>query len=121
MTRMVTARTSRQTGLAAIFLALGAAFAGVAMTSGAQAADPDNAAQGRQLFTDWGCGACHVLKDAGGGGHVGPALDGNTHLTKDFVTNRVLNGQGAMPGFAGAMTDEEVAVLADYVVGAAAK
>ena len=113
--------TSRRNGLTAVFLALAAGTAGIALAPGAQAADGDKEAQGRQLFTDWGCGACHVLKDAGGGGHVGPALDGNANLSKDFVTNRVLNGQGAMPGFAGAMTDEEVAVLADYVVAASAK
>jgi mono/diheme cytochrome c family protein len=121
VSRMVNLRNSRRTGLAAGFLTLAAALGGVAMTTGAQAADPDTAAQGRQLFTDWGCGACHVLKDAGGGGHVGPALDGNANLSKTFITNRVLNGQGAMPGFAGAMTDEEVAVLADYIVEKAAK
>jgi len=118
---MVTARNSRQAGLAAMFLALAAGFAGVAAAPGARAADPDKAAQGRQLFSDWGCGACHVLKDAGGGGHVGPALDGNANLSKAFVTNRVLNGQGAMPGFAGAMTDAEIALLADYIVEAAQK
>jgi mono/diheme cytochrome c family protein len=111
-------RNSRRNGLAAVFLALAAGTAAVGLASGAQAADADKAAQGRQLFTDWGCGSCHVLKDAGGAGHVGPALDGNTHLSKDFVANRVLNGQGAMPGFAGAMTDEEVALLAEYVVAA---
>lgn len=118
---MVTARNSRRAGLAAVFLAVATAFAGVSVASHAEAANSDKAAQGRQLFTDWGCGACHVLKDAGGAGHVGPALDGNTRLSKDFVANRVLNGQGAMPGFAGAMTDEEIALLADYVVEASGK
>jgi mono/diheme cytochrome c family protein len=118
---MVTARTSRQTGLVVLLLALAAALAGVSAASGAKAADPDMLTQGRQLFTDWGCGSCHVLKDAGGAGHVGPALDGNASLSKAFVANRVLNGQGAMPGFAGAMTDEEVELLSDYVIEVAAK
>lgn len=118
---MVNLRNSRRTGLAAGFLILAVAVGAVAVAPGAQAADTDATALGRQLFTDWGCGACHVLKDAGGGGHVGPALDGNASLSKEFVTSRVLNGQGAMPGFAGAMTDEEVSVLADYIVEKAAK
>jgi len=118
---MLSLRTSRQAGLAALFLALGAGFAGVAAAPGASAADADTLTQGRQLFTDWGCGSCHVLKDAGGAGHVGPALDGDANLSKTFVANRILNGQGAMPGFAGAMTDEEIAVLAEYVVEAAQK
>lgn len=118
---MVTARNSRQTGLAAVFLALAAGFAAIAAAPGAQAADGDATEQGRQLFTDWGCGACHVLKDAGGAGHVGPALDGNGKLSKAYIVSLVNNGQGAMPGFAGAMTDEEIALLADYIVASAAK
>ena len=42
--------------------------------SRAEAADGDSATieRGRQLFQDWSCGSCHVLKDAGGAGHVGP-------------------------------------------------
>lgn len=73
-------------------------------------------AQGRQLFNDWSCGSCHVLKDAGGTGHVGPALDGNDAMTREFVIDRVANGQGAMPGFGGLMSDEEIALLSDYIV-----
>jgi mono/diheme cytochrome c family protein len=57
-----------------------------------------------------------VLKDAGGTGQIGPALDGNANMTRDFVISRVANGQGAMPGFGGLMSDEEIAVLADYIV-----
>jgi len=119
--RIVTAQTSRRTGLVAVFLALGAAFAGFAAASGASAADTDVATQGRQLFNDWGCSSCHVLKDAGAAGHVGPALDKNTKLSKAYIVNLVNNGQGAMPGFAGAMTEEEIGVLADYIVANAAK
>jgi mono/diheme cytochrome c family protein len=37
-------------------------------------------------------------------------------MTRDFVISRVANGQGAMPGFGGLMSDEEIAVLADYIV-----
>lgn len=105
----------------AVFAALMAGFVGLSAVSGAKAAEGDNAAQGRQLFNDWGCGACHVLKDAGGGGHVGPALDGNGKLSKAYIVNLVNNGQGAMPGFAGAMTEDEISLLADYIVTSAAK
>jgi len=110
-------------------LALGAlALAGVALPlAGAFAQGPEMAAQeltaeqvtqGRQLFTDWSCGACHVLSDAGGNGPVGPSLDGNNQIDHDFIVGRVTHGQGAMPGFGGQMTDEEIDLLAKYVMQA---
>ncbi len=71
--------------------------------------------RGRQLFQDWSCGTCHVLKDAGGQGHIGPALDGN-EMTKAYVVGRITGGQGAMPGFGGMLTDEEIDDLALYIV-----
>ena len=74
--------------------------------------------EGRQLFNDWSCGACHVLGDAGGTGHIGPSLDGNANLDHDYVVSRVANGQGAMPGFGGQMSDEEIDLLATYIVQA---
>lgn len=74
--------------------------------------------QGRELFNSWSCSACHVLGDAGGSGHIGPSLDGNTGLDKDFVISRINNGQGAMPGFGGQMSDEEIDLLAQYVMAA---
>jgi cytochrome c oxidase subunit 2 len=42
----------------------------------ATSASTDPSAHGRQLFTQYGCDACHVLTDAGAAGQVGPSLDG---------------------------------------------
>lgn len=109
-------------------LALGAlALAGVSVPLAGAFAQPEEAAaeltaeqvaQGRQLFNDWSCGACHVLADAGGSGPVGPSLDGNTLIDHDFIVSRVTHGQGAMPGFGGQMSDEEIDLLATYVMQA---
>ncbi|MXP40486.1 hypothetical protein GRI75_02345 [Altererythrobacter soli] len=74
--------------------------------------------EGRGLFNAYSCGACHTLEDAGGGGQIGPALDGNAALTRTYVIDIVTNGRGAMPGFAGQMTDAEIAALATYIVQA---
>ncbi|GAA0283106.1 hypothetical protein GCM10009127_25670 [Alteraurantiacibacter aestuarii] len=74
--------------------------------------------EGRSLFNSWSCSACHVLTDANGHGHIGPSLDGNTAMDKDFIISRVTNGQGAMPGFGGQMSDEEIDLLASYVMQA---
>ncbi|NIR96570.1 MAG: cytochrome c, partial [Gammaproteobacteria bacterium] len=66
----------------------------------------------------WSCGVCHVLGDAGGTGHIGPSLDGNAAMDVEFIAARINNGQGAMPGFGGQMTDEEIDLLARYVMQA---
>lgn len=89
----------------------------VATTSG----DPAKIAAGKELFTNFSCGSCHALADAGADGHVGPALDGNKGLTHALVVDRVTNGQGPMPAFAGQMTDQEIQDVATYVVSAAQK
>jgi mono/diheme cytochrome c family protein len=73
--------------------------------------------QGRELFTAYSCNACHALADADALGGIGPALDGNRNLTKAYVIDVVNDGRGAMPSFAGQMTDQEIATLADYIVG----
>lgn len=110
-------------------LALGAAAVAVPLAGAvAMAVDPTQQAdteltaeqmeQGRELFNSWSCSACHVLGDAGGNGHIGPSLDGNTAIDKDFIVARVSNGQGAMPGFGGQMSDEEIDLLAQYVMAA---
>jgi mono/diheme cytochrome c family protein len=76
---------------------------------------------GRKLFSDYSCGACHTLADAGASGSIGPSLDRNANLNKGFVVTTVSDGRGAMPSFAGQMSDAEIATLADYIVGAARK
>ena len=114
-------------------LAIGLALAATSGPSAAQdgakpAAAPPAAggdaaqlAKGRQLFSDYGCGSCHSLADAGATGHVGPSFDGDTNLTPGFVTDRVTNGQGAMPAFGGQMSPQEIGAIAAYVTHAAGK
>ena len=84
-----------------------------AQAAGLSAADT---AEGRGLVNAYYCGACHVLADAVGTGQVGPALDGNRALTREYVIDIVTNGRGAMPGFGGQLSDEEIALLASYIV-----
>lgn len=72
--------------------------------------------EARQIFQDWSCGACHVHADANGTGHIGPSLDGNEAMDVDFVVQRISNGQGAMPGFGGQLTEEEIELLSVYIM-----
>jgi mono/diheme cytochrome c family protein len=74
--------------------------------------------EARVLFNSWSCGACHVMSDANGTGHIGPSLDGNNAMDKDFIVARVTNGQGAMPGFGGQMSDEEIELVSVYIMEA---
>jgi mono/diheme cytochrome c family protein len=91
-----------------------------AAPSAAAAAGVD-LARGRQLFATYGCGGCHVLADAGGSGGIGPALDGNSRLSQDYVYGAIAEGRGAMPAFAGQMSAEEITVLSAYIVQVARK
>lgn len=76
---------------------------------------------GRKLFNDYSCGTCHGLADAGAAGSIGPGLDRNPRLTKDYVVDIVKTGRGAMPSFGGQMSDAEIATLAEYIVGVSRK
>ena len=71
--------------------------------------------EGRQLFTDNGCNACHTLADANAAGSVGPSFDGNPNLDKGHVVNVVNNGQGPMPSFAW-LGEEDIDLIAAYIV-----
>ena len=99
-----------------------AAFAlALAVTPFNGLSDAATVERGRELFTTWSCGACHVLSDAGAAGPVGPSLDHNPNLNKEFLINRITNGQGAMPPFGGQMTEEEIADVAAYIMLVTAK
>lgn len=93
-----------------------AAVPDAAPAAGAPVADDAVRSQGLALFNDYSCGACHGLADAGASGSVGPSLDRNPRLTRDYVLDLVTNGRGAMPAFGGQLTAEQVATLADYIV-----
>ena len=80
-----------------------------------------NIDKGRQVFSDFGCGSCHSLGDAGATGHVGPSLDGDPNLTEALIVGRVTNGQGPMPAFGGQLSQDEIAALAAYVMKVATK
>ena len=73
--------------------------------------------QGRRSSTSAGCGGCHTLADAGANGTVGPNLD-DAKPAKELVITRVTKGMGAMPPFAGQLTDQQIADVAAYVVQA---
>jgi cytochrome c553 len=74
---------------------------------------------GRQVFLGSpACGACHTLADAGTSGTIGPNLD-DSQPSFELALDRVTNGQGAMPAFAGTLSEQDIANVAAYVAEAA--
>jgi uncharacterized membrane protein len=86
-----------------------------AATPPASAADT---ALGKQVFASAGCASCHTLADAGASGTVGPSLDA-AKPSAGLVAERVRDGKGVMPSFAGTLDDGEIAAVAAYVSSAA--
>ncbi|MEK8049785.1 cytochrome c [Ideonella sp. DXS22W] len=74
-------------------------------------------ALGRQVFVHKAqpaCALCHTLRDAGAEGQIGPVLD---ELQPDAarVLKVLRSGFGAMPSFAGKLSEAEMAAVARYV------
>jgi mono/diheme cytochrome c family protein len=71
------------------------------------------AADGKKVFTAT-CGSCHTLSAAGTSGTIGPNLD-DTTLSASEIEATVRSGRGAMPAFAGQLSDAEIAAVAAFV------
>jgi mono/diheme cytochrome c family protein len=78
------------------------------------AAAEGDAAAGASIFTSAGCGGCHTLDAAGSAGAVGPNLD---QAMPDYarVMEFVTNGKGAMPAYAGQLSETDIQNLSAYV------
>jgi cbb3-type cytochrome c oxidase subunit III len=85
----------------------------VAGAADASAAPAEAQQDGEAIFTA-NCGSCHTLAAAGTSGTVGPNLD-QAGPSKELAVDRVTNGAGAMPAFAGTLTEEQIDAVATYV------
>ena len=87
------------------------------MASSAWAADADVLAQGRKLFIEGAvppCAVCHVLKDAGSSGAVGPSLD-DVKPDAERVIAAMTHGIGLMPSFRTTLDAAQMRAIARYV------
>lgn len=75
-----------------------------------------NAGDGKQIFSDAGCGNCHTFKPAGSGGTSGPALDGIT-LSQQAIADQIAAGGGGMPAFEGDLTQTQIDAVAAFIAG----
>jgi len=84
-------------------------------TSAGTTGDP---VAGKKVFTSAGCSGCHILKDAGATGNVGPNLD-QLKPSEAIVQHQVEVGGGAMPAFKGQLSATQIQDVAAYVSSAA--
>lgn len=73
-----------------------------------------DAAAGAVVFREAGCADCHTLLAARATGTTGPNLD-ETNPDFSRVVECVTTGPGAMPSFAGELSNTEVRDVAKYV------
>jgi outer membrane protein assembly factor BamB len=92
---------------------------GSATTTSAATGTVAGVVSGKQVFIS-NCGGCHTLGAAGTTGAVGPNLD---QLKPDAATvqQKVRNGGGGMPSFAGRLSSAKIAAVAKYVAQNAGK
>ena len=90
----------------------GAAY-GTGSPSRSGATSGSAAPAGSAVFATAGCGGCHTLKAAGASGAVGPNLD-QLRPSAGTVSGIVRSGGGAMPSFAGKLSDAQIAAVATY-------
>ncbi|CAA9503032.1 MAG: hypothetical protein AVDCRST_MAG45-1431 [uncultured Solirubrobacterales bacterium] len=83
-------------------------------------ADPSTVEAGARVFSQQGCGTCHTLGAAGSRGVIGPSLDARRPPV-DRVVSQVQEGGGAMPAYAGRLSDEEIDAVAAYVAEVAGR
>jgi mono/diheme cytochrome c family protein len=72
------------------------------------------ATDGEAIFSQAGCGSCHMLAAAGSSGTSGPNLD-QAKPSKELAVDRVTNGAGAMPPFADRLSEEQINAVAEFV------
>jgi mono/diheme cytochrome c family protein len=76
--------------------------------------DGGDAAAGKTVFVNTGCGACHVLSAGGGTGSVGPNLD-ETNPDEALIVDRVLHGKGAMQPYEDTLSEKQIADVVAFV------
>jgi cytochrome c6 len=107
--------SSRRAGFVVGAVVVVALAVGVALSvASATATDPPEVTAGRDRYVAAGCGACHVLADAGTTGRVGPNLD-RLMPSEGDVRRAVTEGAPGMPSYAGRLDADEIDRISGYV------
>ena len=73
-----------------------------------------SATDGKGIFIEAGCAACHTLAAAGASATIGPNLD-DLRPSKPAVVEAVTHGIGAMLSFEGKLSAEQIHTVAQFV------
>ena len=73
-----------------------------------------SASDGKGIFIEAGCAACHTLAAAGARATIGPNLD-DLKPSKPAVVEAVTHGIGAMLSFEGKLSSEQIQTVAQFV------
>ncbi len=73
-----------------------------------------DAEAGAQVFSQAGCGSCHVFAAANSSGTTGQNLD-EASPSFDKVVERVTEGSGLMPSFRDQLSEQQIQDVAAYV------
>lgn len=112
------AATRRRVRYLSLIVACIAALGLTACGSGGSDAVGDQPGDGKQIFSDAGCGGCHTFAPAGSNGKSGPELN-RTALGVDQVAAKVKEGGGGMPSFEDKLTEQQIQALSRFVVSSA--
>ena len=81
---------------------------------GGGGATEGDAAAGKEIFANAGCGNCHTFEDAGTSGTAGPNLD-DSDIDLEGAVSQIANGGGGMPAYKDQLSEQEIADVAAYV------
>jgi mono/diheme cytochrome c family protein len=95
--------------------AAGAAVALALLLAGCGGA-PQRPPDGRRLFIDTGCGACHTLTDARTHGAIGPNFDTSERLNRPQLLQGMVEGANGMPSYARRLSPARRGAIADYLL-----
>ncbi len=103
----------------AALTAIAVLAAGCGGSSGGKSV-PTSVTDGKQIFTDAGCAACHTLAAAGAHGGGGPNLD-NLKPDAAAAVQRIGHGGGGMPSFKDKLSAQQIDAVAKYIASVAGK
>jgi len=69
---------------------------------------------GKKVYVNTGCGACHRLKAAGSTGTAGPNLD-KSKASRTQIENAVTNGKGLMQPYKKVLTAKQIDDVSEFV------
>lgn len=107
----------RPTRVSLVVLGCAAAIGGAACGGASSDVSGNNPGDGKQIFSDAGCGGCHTFKPADSGGTSGPSLD-NTSMTEQQIADQIATGGGGMPAFQGDLTQSQIDAVAAFIAEA---